>query len=263
LSAPIVVRAPCGAIKSAGPHHSGTYHSLWAHLPGLVVVMPSNPADAKGLMKTALRGNDPVIFLEPKALFSTKGEVPQGEHLVSFGLAKIVRAGRDMTIVAAGRMVPLAIEAAAKLAADQLDCEVIDLRTIVPLDMETVLESLNKTGRLLIVDEGYAMCGIGGEIAASVGEMAFDSLDAPVARLHMEPVAHPFSPGLENAALPNADKIVGAAKDLLRGLANPQRRIVIKRKKPNRLKRLRRLGMNRSQCRMVASPSLKRKSFDG
>lgn len=224
MSCPLVVRAPCGAIKSAGPHHSGTYHAMWSHLPGLIVAMPSNPADAKGLMKAALRGNDPVLFLEPKALFSSKGEVPQGEHIVPFGVARVAREGGNLTLVAAGRMVSLALEAAVSLEKSGIQCEVIDLRTIVPLDVDTITKSLAKTGRLLVVDEGYSMCGIGAEIAAIAGELAFDELDAPVARLHLEPVSHPFSPKLETAVLPSVEKIIAYAKALVSGKALVQRR---------------------------------------
>ena len=224
MAAPIVVRAPCGAVKSAGPQHSGTYHSLWSHLPGLIVAMPSNPADAKGLMKTALRGENPVLFLESKALFSSKGDVPVGEHLVPFGVARTARSGADLTIVAAGRMVPLALEAAEALTKEGVACEVIDLRTIVPLDLDAISASLAKTGRLLVVDEGYAAHGLGAEVAAAVGELAFDALDAPVGRLHMEPVPHPFNPKLEEAVLPTAAKIVAAAKEVIAGKASAQRR---------------------------------------
>lgn len=226
MNAPVVVRAPCGAIKSAGPQHSGTYHALWSHLPGLVVAMPSIPADAKGLMKTALRGSNPVLFLEPKALFASKGEVPVGEHFVPFGVARTARSGSDVTVVAAGRMVPLALEAAGLLAREGVECEVIDLRTIVPLDVAAITASLEKTHRLLVVDEGYAAFGLGAEIAATIGELAFDSLDAPVARLHMDPVPHPFNPKLEEAVLPNAARIVAAAKALIAGEAAAQRRPV-------------------------------------
>lgn len=225
LSAPVVVRAPCGAIKSAGPHHSGTYHAMWAHLPGVLVAMPSNPADAKGLMKTALRGDNPVLFLEPKALFSSKGEVPVGEHFVPFGVARIVRPGTTLTLVAVGRMVPLATEAAKELDKEGISCEVIDPRTIVPLDVATIMASLKKTGRLLIVDEGYAMCGLGAEIAAAAGELAFDELDAPVARLQMEPVSHAFSPKLESMVLPDVQKIIARARDVMKGIAPAPRRI--------------------------------------
>ena len=219
MSSPAVIRAACGAIKCAGPHHSGTYHSVWAHFPGLIVVMPSNPADAKGLIKSALRGSDPVIFLEPKALFASKGEVPQGEHLVPFGVARIAKPGRDFTLVAAGRMVPLSLEAAAKLESEGVSAEVIDLRTIVPLDVPAILASVAKTGKLLVVDEGYAMCGLGAEIAAAVGEEAFDDLDAPVSRLTMDPVSHPLHPGLEAECMPSVERIAAAARELMAGKA--------------------------------------------
>lgn len=224
MSCPVVLRTPSGAIKSAGPHHSGSYHAIWAHFPGLTVVMPSNPADAKGLIKSALRGSDPVLFIEPKALFATKGEVPQGEHLVPFGVARLARMGSDVTIVASGRMVSLALEAALALAKGGVECEVIDLRSIVPLDLETILSSLRKTHHLLIVDEGYSMCGIGAELAAAVGELAFDELDAPVARLHLEPVSHPFSPKLEAEILPSPVRIISAVTALIAGVATPARR---------------------------------------
>ncbi|CAN5775413.1 alpha-ketoacid dehydrogenase subunit alpha/beta [soil metagenome] len=224
MACPVVLRTPCGAIKNAGPHHSGSYHAMWSHLPGLIVVMPSNPADAKGLMKMALRGNDPVLFMEPKALFATKGEVPVGEHLVPFGVARVARTGKDATIVASGRMVALSLDAAGALAKQGVECEVIDLRSIVPLDLKTIVASLAKTHRLLVVDEGFAVCGIGAEIAAAMGEVAFDELDAPVARLHVEPVAHPFSPSLEADVWPSVEKIVQSVKVLLAGDAAPIRR---------------------------------------
>jgi 2-oxoisovalerate dehydrogenase E1 component len=225
MTAPLVVRAPCGAVKSAGPQHSGTYHAMWAHLPGIIVALPSNAADAKGLMKTALRGGNPVLFLEPKALFSSKGEVPTGEHFVPFGVARLARTGSDLTIVAVGRMVPLTLEAAEILAKDGVACDVIDLRTIVPLDLDTITRSLAKTGRLLVVDEGYAAFGLGAEIAAGVGEHAFDSLDAPVGRLHLEPVPHPFNPKLEARVLPDVEKIASAARRVIAGAPTPARRL--------------------------------------
>jgi 2-oxoisovalerate dehydrogenase E1 component len=227
MSSQFVVRAPCGAVRSAGPHHSGMYHSVWSHYPGIVVVMPSNPADAKGLMKTALRANDPVIFLEPKALFASKGPVPQGEYMVPFGVARIARAGTSLTIVAAGRMVGLALEAAEVLVRDGTQAEVIDLRTIQPLDLKTIAASVAKTNRLLVVDEGYAFCGLGAEVIASVNEIAFDDLDAPIARLQMEPVAHPFNAAVEAETMPTPDKIVIAAKNLLNGIVRTQRRMTI------------------------------------
>jgi 2-oxoisovalerate dehydrogenase E1 component len=179
--------------------------------------MPATPADAKGLMKTALRAGDPVIILESKALFASKGEVPVGDHLVPFGLARIARAGRDLTIASAGQLVHRALEAAERLASEGIECEVIDLRTIMPLDVATVAASVGKTHRLLIADEGYAMCGVGAELGQAMNELAFDELDAPVARLHTEPVVHPLAPALERAILVDADKIVAAAHAVIAG----------------------------------------------
>jgi 2-oxoisovalerate dehydrogenase E1 component len=217
VSAPMVVRAGMGVVKNAGPHHSGAYYPVWAHCPGLIVVVPSNPADAKGLFKTALRANGPVLFLEHKSLLAAKGPVPEGEYYVPFGQAKVLRAGSDLTIVSCGLWLHRCMEAAELLAAEGISCEVIDLRTIVPLDIDSVVASINKTGRLLVVDEAYAMCGIGAELAAVAIEHAFDALDAPVGRLHIEPVSHPFSPSLENAILANAEKIVAAARSVIEG----------------------------------------------
>jgi len=217
VSVPMVVRAFLGIIKNAGPHHSGAYHSVWAHCPGLIVVVPSNPADAKGLFKTALRASDPVIFLEHKSLLSTKGPVPTDEYYIPFGRAKIVRGGTDLTVVSCGLMLHRAAEAAEQLAAQGVSCEVIDLRTIVPLDVDTIVASVAKTGRLLVVDEDYSMCGIGAELAAVVMEQAFDELDAPVGRLHTDPVSHPFSPPLENAVVPGVERIIAAARAVIDG----------------------------------------------
>jgi 2-oxoisovalerate dehydrogenase E1 component len=221
MQAPMVVRVGTGAVRSAGPHHSGTYHPAWAHIPGLIVCLPSNPADAKGLMKTALRAGDPVLMLEPKALFASKGPVPEGEHLVPFGVAAIARPGRDLTIVAAGGMVPKALDAAEALAAESIEAEVLDLRTIQPLDVATVADSVRRTHRLLVVDEAYAAFGVGAELAQAMNELCFDALDAPVARLHTAPWTHPFAPSLERAMLVSAEAIGARARRLLRGVADP------------------------------------------
>ena len=218
MSAPVVVLAGSGEVKTAGPHHSGSYHPVWAHVPGLIVALPSTPADAKGLIKTALRGGDPVIFLEHKSLFATKGEVPTGEHLVPFGVANVVRRGTDLTVVSGGLLLHRCLDAAKTLEAQGVSCEVIDLRTIVPLDVQTIAESLARTHRLLIVDEAYAMCGVGAEIAASMMEVAFDELDAPIGRLHSRTVTQPFSPVLEREAVVTAEKIVEAAKAVVAGV---------------------------------------------
>ncbi len=222
---PMVVRASWGTVKSTGPHHSGTYHSVWAHCPGLIVVVPSNPADAKGLMKSALRAHDPVIFLEPKSLFSMKGPVPAGEHYVPLGQAAVVRPGKDLTIVSCGTPLHRCLEAAQLLDNQALSCEVIDLRTIVPLDVDTIAISVAKTGRLLVVDEGFAMCGLGAEITAAMMERVFYNLEAPIARLHTDPVAQPFSPTLENQVVITLEKIVASAQAVVNGHAVPVRRL--------------------------------------
>jgi len=224
MQAPMVVRVGSGAVRSAGPHHSGTYHPAWAHIPGLIVCMPSTPADAKGLMKTALRAGDPVLMLETKALFSTKGPVPAGEHFVPFGVARIARQGRDLTIVSAGQIVHRALEAAEVLAREGIECEVVDLRTIQPLDVDTVAASVRRTHRLLVADEGWAPFGVGAEIGQSIQEACFDHLDAPVARLHTDFTSHPFAPSLERAMLVNTDRIIAAARRVVAGEAVPIRR---------------------------------------
>lgn len=218
MSAPFILRAAAGALRSSGPHHSGSYHPIFAQMPGLIVCLPSNPADAKGLMKTALRAFDPVVFLEPKALYSSKGEVPEGDHYVPFGVARIARQGTDITIVATGQLVGQAEAAAAVLAAEGIEAEIIDPRTIMPFDIDTVIESVRRTHRLLVVDEAWAMCGLGGEIAQAVNELAFDELDAPPGRLHSEPVSHPFAPVLEQAMIVNPDRIAQAVRDVIAGL---------------------------------------------
>jgi 2-oxoisovalerate dehydrogenase E1 component len=221
MHAPVVIRVGAGAVRSAGPHHSGTYHPVWAHIPGLIVCLPATPTDAKGLMKTALHAGDPVLMLETKALFASKGPVPDGDHFVPFGLARIARPGRHLTIAAAGQMVHRALEAADILAADGIDAEVTDVRTISPLDVETVAASVTKTHRLLVVDEGWPMMGVGAELGQAMNELVFDQLDAPVARLHTAPVTHPFGPALERAMLVNADRVVARAREVLAGIATP------------------------------------------
>ncbi|TIU47196.1 MAG: dehydrogenase [Mesorhizobium sp.] len=217
MSAPMVVRVGAGALRSSGPHHSGIYHPIFAHIPGLIVCVPSTPADAKGLMKTALRAGDPVIMLEPKALFASKGEVPVGEHFVPFGVARIARTGTDISIVAAGQMVQRVLEAADLLAGEGIEAEVIDPRTIMPLDIDSIVASVRKTHRLLIVDEAWAMCGLGGEIAQAINELAFDELDAPPGRLHTAPTSHPFAPVLERAMLVDTARIAQGVRDVISG----------------------------------------------
>ena len=222
MNAPMVIRVGAGTIRSTGPHHSGTYHSMWAHLPGLLVAVPSTPADAKGLWKTALRACDPVIMMEPKGLFASKGPVPEGDdHYVPFGVARIARQGQHLTIAAAGQMVQRSLEAAEALAAEGIEVEVIDLRTIQPLDVDTVAESVRKTHRLLVVDEGWPMMGLGAELGQAMNEICWDQLDAPVARLHTAPVTHPFGPALERAMLVSAELVAERVKEVIGGKATP------------------------------------------
>lgn len=217
INVPMVIRAGAGQIKQAGPQHSGTFHSIWAHIPGLIVAVPSTPADAKGLMKTALRAGDPVIFLEPKALFATKGPVPKGEHLVPLGKARLVESGSDITIVSFGLPVLTVTAAAKQLKEENISCEVLDLRTIVPLDLTAIQKSVGKTGRLLIVEEAYSTCSFSAEIATQIMEVCFDKLKAPIGRINQESVPQPFSPVLESAVGIGIERVKETVKDILSG----------------------------------------------
>ncbi len=212
---PILLRGCIGISGSAGPHHSGNYYPLFMHVPGFRVVVPTTPADAKGLIKTALRCDDPVLFLEHKGLLNVRGPVPDGEHLVPFGQAAVVREGRDVTVVAIALQVRHALEAATRLEQEGVSVEVIDPRTLAPLDTGTIVASVHKTGRLLIVDEDYAPCGVGAEIAAQIVDRALDDLDAPIRRLNGAFVPTPYSPPLESAAVPNVGRIAAAIRDLV------------------------------------------------
>ncbi len=211
---PLVLRAPDGIIRSAAAQHSQSLESWFVHVPGLKVVIPSNPADAKGLLKAAIRSDDPVLYFEHKALFPTKGPVPDGDHLTPIGKAAVARPGRDLTIVSYSMTMHRALEAAEKLAGEGIDAEVIDLRTISPIDTATIYASLAKTHRLLIVHESVKAGGVGAEIAARVAEEAFDLLDAPIARIGAPFVPIPFSPALERLVKTTADDIARAAQQL-------------------------------------------------
>ena len=217
LKMPIVLRGCIGIGGASATHHSGNYYPIFAHLPGLRVVVPTTPRDAKGLLKTALRGPDPVLFLEHKLLLNVKGDVPEVEadELIPFGKAAIRRPGTDVTVVAIGAMVDKSVQAAEILAKEGVAVEVIDLRSIAPLDVETILASVAKTGRLLIVDEDFQPCGMGAEISAVVMEKAFDELDAPVRRLNGVFTPVPYSPVLENAVTFSREQILQAMRDLL------------------------------------------------
>ncbi len=215
LKMPIVLRGGVGVAPSNAAHHSGNYYPFFMHVPGFRVVMPTTPADAKGLLKTSIRSDDPVLFLEHKNLLTLKGLVPDGEHLVPFGKAAIAREGKDVTVVGIAFMMRKALEAAEQLAKEGVSVEVIDPRTLAPLDIDTILESVHKTGRLLIVDEDFAPCGAASEIAMQVVERAFDDLDAPVKRLNGLFCPAPYSPALLENIVPDTKTTVHAIRDLL------------------------------------------------
>jgi 2-oxoisovalerate dehydrogenase E1 component len=215
LKMPMVLRGAIGIGGASATHHSGSYYSHFANIPGLRVVIPSNPYDGKGLFKTAIRSDDPVVFLEHKSIFNIKGPVPEEEYYLPFGQANVVREGTDVTVVALAFMVRKSLEAAEKLAAEGISVELIDPRTVAPLDVDTILSSVKKTGRLLIVDETFAPYGIGAEIAAQVADLGFDDLDAPIRRLNGAHTPTPYSPPLEAAVVPNVDSIAQAIRDLI------------------------------------------------
>jgi 2-oxoisovalerate dehydrogenase E1 component len=211
---PVVLRGSIGVAHSAATPHSGSYYSIFVHIPGIRVVLPSNPRDAKGLLKTSLRGDDPVLFLEHKSLLGVKGEVPEEEYTVPFGKAAVVQEGRDVTVLALASMIPKVQKAAQELSKEEVSVEIVDPRTLAPLDIDGVLASVRKTGRLLIVDETFAPCGIGAEVAAQVMEKGFDELDAPVRRLNGAHSPTPYSPPLEQAVVPQVAEIVETIREL-------------------------------------------------
>jgi acetoin:2,6-dichlorophenolindophenol oxidoreductase subunit beta len=213
---PLVIRAPCGMTRGIAAQHSQSLEAWFAHVPGLRVVMPSTPADAKGLLKTALRGEDPVIFLEPKLLYQINGMVPDGEHLVPLGSARVVRAGNDVTVVATGLMVSRAETAAEELQKLAIDVEIIDPRSISPIDWSTIFASVEKTARALIVTEATLSCSVASEIAATIGEKRFMSLDGPVRRIGSPFVPKPSTPGLEKLSVPGSDDIVRMVREMVR-----------------------------------------------
>jgi pyruvate dehydrogenase E1 component beta subunit len=212
---PIVIRMPGGGYKNAAAQHSQSLEALLAHVPGLLVAVPATPADAKGLLKTAIRLDDPVILIEHKSMYLDAGEVPDGEHLVPFGVADIKRPGADVTVVAWSRMVPLSLQAADGLAAEGIDVEVVDLRTLVPFDEEAVLASVAKTGRLVVVQEAPRRGGFGAEVAAMVAERAPGSLRAPIRRVGALNTPLPMAPALEREVLPQVDWIVRAVREVV------------------------------------------------
>ncbi len=215
IKAPVVVRGAMGSVRSAGAHHSHCFYAWFASTPGLKVVAPATPCDVKGLLKSSLRENGPVIFIEHKALYNTRGPIPEGEYTIPLGEAKIHRPGRDVTLVAVSKMVSVALDAAAILEGQGVSAEVVDPRTIVPLDRKTIAGSIRKTGRVAVIDEAPAMCGFSGEIVALACEECFDSLDAPPARICSLPVPNPFSPQLENQMIPSAERVAAEVRKIM------------------------------------------------
>jgi len=212
---PLVIRAPGGGGRQLGATHSQTPDAIFAHFPGLKVVSPGTPRDAKGLLKSAIRGENPVLFLEHAAMYQVKGEVPEGDFTEPIGVSKVQREGSDATIVTYCRGLQLSMQAAEQLAGEGIQAEIVDLRTLRPLDMGPVLESFKKTNRAVIVEEGWLSYGVGAEISARLYEEAFDYVDAPIKRVAQKEVPLPYNRTLEQAALPQVADVVAAVKEVL------------------------------------------------
>ena len=211
-SCPIVFRGGNGTAGQLGATHSQSFEAFYAHVPGLKVVTPSNPYDAKGLLKAAIRDNDPVVFLESEKMYGDKGEIPEGEYIIPIGVADIKRKGHDVTIVSFGKILKVVYEAAEALEKDGISCEVIDLRSVRPIDYNTVVESIQKTNRCVVVEESWPLASISSEIAYHLQRYAFDYLDAPVMRVTQTDTPFAFSPTLIEEALPNVSRIIDAVK---------------------------------------------------
>jgi pyruvate/2-oxoglutarate/acetoin dehydrogenase E1 component len=215
IKAPVVIRGAMGAVRNAGAHHSHTFYNWFANTPGLKVALPATPYDLKGLFKTALRDPGPVALIEHKSLYNTKSVVPEEGYLIPFGDARIVREGKDLTIIAMSRMVDLAARAAEVLAQDGISAEVIDPRTIVPLDRQKITDSIKKTGRLVVIDESPSYCSFAGELLAIAAEDCFNELQVSPKRICSLGVPNPFSPVLENQMIPSVERIVSEVKDVM------------------------------------------------
>ena len=213
---PLVIRAVGGGGRQLGATHSQTPDAIFAHFPGLKVIAPGTPADAKGLLKAAIRSNDPVLFIEHATMYQTRGEVPDGEYIIPIGKSKVQREGKDVTIVTYSKGLELSMKAAEELAKEGIQVEIVDLRCLRPLDMEPVLESFKKTNHAVIVEEGWKSYGVGSEIAARIYEEAFDYLDAPVKRVAQKEVPLPYNRMLEQAALPQVEDVIAAVKEVLK-----------------------------------------------
>jgi len=212
---PIVVRGPGGAAHQLAAQHSQSIESWYAHVPGLKVVAPSTPYDAKGLLKSAIRDDDPVIFFEGETLYGSKGEVPEDDYTVPIGVSEVKRPGTDVTIIAWSKMVTVALKAADTLAAEGISCEVVDPRTLRPLDDAPILESVRKTNRCVILEEGWPYAGLGAQIAYQIQQAAFGDLDAPVTRVTGVDVPMPYAKNLEHLAMPSPARLVAAVREVL------------------------------------------------
>jgi pyruvate dehydrogenase E1 component beta subunit len=212
---PIVFRGPTGSAGQLGAQHSNAFENWFANCPGLKVIVPSNPADAKGLLKSAIRDNDPIIFMESEQMYGDKGQVPESEYLIPIGVADIKKAGTDVTIVSFGKIMKVALKAAEELAKENINAEVIDLRTVRPIDYDTVINSVKKTNRLVIVEEAWPLASISSEISFAVQRHAFDYLDAPIRRITTADVPMAYAPTLVEAFLPSVSQVVKAVKDVM------------------------------------------------
>ncbi len=212
---PIVFRGPTASAGQLSSQHSQAFESWYANCPGLKVIVPSNPADAKGLLKSAIRDNDPVIFMESEQMYGDKGMVPDGEYLIPIGVADIKRRGTDVTIVSFGKIIKAAYKAADELAKEGINAEIIDLRSVRPIDYKTVIESVKRTNRLVIVEEAWPLSSISTEITYMVQKHAFDYLDAPILRVTSADVPLPYAPTLIEASLPNAERVIKAVKQTM------------------------------------------------
>jgi pyruvate dehydrogenase E1 component beta subunit len=215
FSVPIVFRGPTGSAGMLGAQHSNSFDNWYANCAGLKVIVPSTPYDAKGLLKSAIRDNDPVVFMESEQMYGNKGEVPDGEYLIPIGVADVKKTGTDVTIVSFGKIINVALKAVEELAKENINAEVIDLRTIRPIDYATVIESVKKTNRLVIVEEAWPLGSIATEVAFKVQREAFDYLDAPVRRINTPDVPMAYAPTLVEAFLPNVTQIVKAVKEVM------------------------------------------------
>ncbi|RIN60610.1 alpha-ketoacid dehydrogenase subunit beta [Staphylococcus simulans] len=215
---PMVVRTVHGAGAGAAAQHSQTLYNIFASIPGVKVVVPSNPYDAKGLLLAAIKDDNLVVYSEDKTLLSMKGDVPEGDYIVEIGKANVVQEGDDLTIVAIGKMVQTALDTAEKLSEDNISTEVIDLRSISPWDEEAVLESVKKTGRLIVIDESNPQCNIAGDVASVIGDIGFDYLDGPIKKVTAPDTPVPFAQNLEQAYIPSVEKVLDVADELIADL---------------------------------------------